>query len=129
MNEKTLTALKASIKHWEELCEIDDPNKARLGHRECALCEMFIKSGCFGCPVFLKTGNTSCYDTPYPRASNTLFDWYCGVRWYVRGEGHIKYVETSAAEYFDAAQAMLAFLKSLLPSDANEEPSLESSNA
>lgn len=101
MDDKTLTALKASIAHWE-----DNLVKAKAGEEfstfaeDCALCAKFapfsqsIEKDCVACPVAKKTGLLCCEGTPY-----------CDVSYAQRED------EDCAA----VVEAELDFLKSLLP--------------
>lgn len=99
MDEQTLTALRGSIKKWEEIVA---GTGVDLGMDNCALCQMFCsdESVCAGCPVAEKTGATGCLDSPYEA-------WMQGtgpLRGFVTDE------RTKAL-----AQAELDFLRSLLP--------------
>ena len=60
--DKTIQALKDSIKHWENL-----RNGTETGHsdNECALCGLFYDYGCVDCPIWKKTGEKYCRETPY----------------------------------------------------------------
>lgn len=57
-----IQALKDSIKHWENL---RDGNDYRVGPKHCALCTVFSKDVCIGCPIHYKTGEGGCVGTPY----------------------------------------------------------------
>ena len=97
MNKKTLEALKASIRHWEENLATDDPLKASSKGTDCALCWLFFDKGCFGCPVNY-TGAIKCWDTPFDAAAYGISKWKAGG-------------PKPVAEI----QAEIDFLKSLLP--------------
>jgi hypothetical protein len=66
MDEKTLEALKGSIKKWEDIRDglIDDK-----GTRNCPLCKMFSVADpiddCVGCPIAEAVDDIHCYGTPY----------------------------------------------------------------
>ncbi len=105
MDERTLKALKGSIRKWERIIAgtgTDD------GVANCPLCLLFHDTHddgvmCEGCPVREKTGRDGCSDTPYD-------DWY---------DNKVALHEDERTE-LDAKQtrianAELAFLKSLLP--------------
>lgn len=100
MDKKTLTALTASIKHWESNAR-RNPENARLGYRNCPLCAAFCtprmnsENRCRKCPVAQQTGLKDCVGTPY---ANALMSRYQGK-----------------AVWRRAARKELAFLKSLLP--------------
>lgn len=40
----------------------------------CALCRVYINSGCEGCPIKNKTGFTSCLKTPFDRFTNYFLE-------------------------------------------------------
>jgi len=97
MKKATLTALKASIKHWEENAEIADLDEAKISIGDCALCgQFFYFGGCGGCPVAERTGKNRCQGTPYSRAVNAE-------------------KTNDLPAFIKAAKAEIAFLKSLLP--------------
>jgi hypothetical protein len=101
MTPETLAALEGSIDKWERVAagEIADQ-----GCCNCPLCRVFLFAGntCFGCPVMERTGEGGCRRTPY-----TQFDHL--------DEDDSGWART--AGQIEAAQAEVAFLKSLLPSD------------
>ena len=103
MNTQTLEALKASIAKWERNAEAKTPNEYLTSDIDCPLCNLFIRDGCKGCPVFERTGELFCRDTPYRTAGPAWFDW----------------TDLETSEHRDRAHAAacdeVAFLKSLLP--------------
>ena len=100
MDPKTLEALRASIAHWKENEQVTDIDDAKLGSKHCALCKLFHSQYCEGCPVFERTGEDSCSNTPYRAAA-----------WAVSKPA-------SDLEAFRlAAKAEREFLESLLPPD------------
>jgi len=102
MDEKTLTALNASIAKWERRAGGDHSEPP--GMHSCPLCRVFHedfykdyqkdRKSCEGCPVFERTGYTYCEETPY-------------TKYY--------FSRTNAN-----AQAELDFLRSLLPEEKKE---------
>ncbi len=111
MDEQTLTALKASIKHWEENINKRSPRDCNFGIDSCALCRMFRYNeygSCHSCPVFQKTGLRFCRSTPYLAA-----DQACG-KWHTACRAH-KPSRAYRDEWRRAAQAEVDFLRSLLP--------------
>ena len=77
MSKRALKALKASIKHWENLpkstCN-DFPSA-----RHCALCRLYNneqepKNCCMGCPIYKVTGEAGCECTPYTVAAKVFWD-------------------------------------------------------
>ncbi len=103
MDERTLTALKASIEKWERNARVERREDVLTGVQDCPLCKLFFSGSCQGCPIAEAVNNIWCDDTPYEEASNVLSDWYDG--------------EATASDFHAAAQAEVDFLKSLLPED------------
>lgn len=102
MDRRTLTALNASIKHWEENVAAEKPEDATFSPNDCALCRIFFEEiFCGNCPVAVRTGQGCCGGTPYYDAVDAHEDWQDCVG--------------SRAAYREAARRELAFLKSLLP--------------
>jgi hypothetical protein len=63
MKNKTLEALKGSIKKWYRIAYNRGVDE---GCDNCPLCQLFWRfEGCHGCPVSEKTGLDHCYGTPY----------------------------------------------------------------
>ena len=62
MNEKTKEALELSIAKWVAI--VKGVGKDH-GSNNCALCDLYIKNNCFGCPVEIRTGTMFCSKTPY----------------------------------------------------------------
>lgn len=103
MNAKTLTALKASIAHWERMR--DDRECGELPDcQDCPLCKRFLNRSseefpwCLGCPVARNTGRIGCQNTPWQFANAT-------------------FSVGSNRQWRKAAQAEIDFLKSLLPKE------------
>jgi hypothetical protein len=96
MDAATLEALQRSIEAWEGIvagAAVADEKSSNP-----ALCAMFIKDHCDGCPVRERTGDSLCYGSPHE-------DYDLAVE---VGD------EVSKARY---ARAEVEFLKSLLPSN------------
>ena len=110
MDELTKEALKGSIEKWENIVNNEGIDK---GSTNCPLCHLFHETGsCKGCPIYSKTGNTNCYNTPYEKWNDH--------QWNV----HHKYtpevkIYCSVCEKF--AKEELKFLKSLLPKETPKE--------
>ncbi len=104
MDERTLTALKASIAKWERNVQAEKLEDARIDVRSCPLCRLFFYARCVGCPVADAVNNTVCDDTPYENASEAWYNWVIGI--------------ATASDFRAAAQAEVDFLKSLLPEDS-----------
>jgi len=64
MDKETFEALKKSIEKWEKIV---NGKEGDLGSLNCALCGVFITKDkrCVGCPVYMKTGEPLCRETPY----------------------------------------------------------------
>ncbi len=62
MNKQVLKALNLSIEKWERIVKGDGVDR---GEDDCALCNMFIKGNCRGCPVSEVIGYWGCNNTPY----------------------------------------------------------------
>lgn len=68
MDERTLEALRGSVRKWEMIVEGTGGDS---GRDNCPLCRLFNGTtpetdlGCDGCPVSERTGCTGCSDTPY----------------------------------------------------------------
>lgn len=106
MNKRTLTALKSSIKRWEENVAAERPWDASTHGGDCALCLLFSPvsaDDCGKCPVKLKTGLNNCSMTPWGRANFALGSWSSDE------------CSPKKAAWVKAAKAELRFLKSLLP--------------
>ena len=112
MKPATLKALNASIAHWERLAKNGPSEKEHADSISCALCRRFnpfhAKHPCqkaLGerCPVFKRTGEPNCGETPFDTAAE-LTD-FKGLL--VPG--------VTLAEWRAAARRELAFLRSLLP--------------
>lgn len=73
---KRSEALEASIQHWKELRDGEDPFKMILGVDSCALCQKYFESkGCVGCPVYSRTGLDECRGTPFSKAHTAWKLW------------------------------------------------------
>jgi hypothetical protein len=95
MDERSLTALQKSIRHWERNAAGSFDG---IGTYACALCELFYSDLCFDCPVYEKTGQSACVGTPLTGV-NEAFE--------IHGP--------QSDEFRAAAQKEIDFLKSLLP--------------
>jgi hypothetical protein len=100
MDERTLEALKGSIAKWEAIVAGKGEDN---GPVNCPLCHLFHSSyrkdggeECSGCPVYLKTGETGCSNTPYDR-----------------------FAMEDGGDYKQLAEDELEFLRSLLPEGAH----------
>lgn len=107
MDTRTLTALRRSIKKWEDVAAGTGTDR---GSTNCALCQEFLvpRNGdhtCSGCPVMVRTGVGYCEATPY-------IEWARGTRAGVDGRRAVD------DEQRALARAELDFLRSLLPEGA-----------
>jgi len=104
MKKETLEALEKSIEKWEKIVSGEGEDR---GSNNCALCKLFIKKKCIGCPVYTKTKTPDCGGTPYEywlhhQANNHLYDF-------------LEFYIVKCPECKVLAQKELEFLKSLLP--------------
>lgn len=65
-NKKTIKATHDSIEKW---FSVRDDGKEERGRRDCALCTLFYRNGCYGCPVRDKTDLPYCKGSPYQKWS------------------------------------------------------------
>ena len=73
MKEKTLQALRKSIEHWEDnLRKAKEQQLPDISADSCALCSLFFRKNCEGCPIQQHTGKTICKDTPYYDVVNAI---------------------------------------------------------
>ena len=154
VKRKTLAALKASIQHWEENAKVLLPFHASVGARHCALCldtevsphntpgpyivdlEARERAMCRGCPVFEKVHRKCCDGTPFPKASFALSDWrslFVAAARYMAAAGFLEdeecaalwdYASEAHAVWVKAAKKEAAFLRSLLPPEAQPKPTI-----
>ena len=114
MDEKTLEALKGSVRKWTSI--VAGKGKS-LGYENCPLCKIFQanyeKKNCNGCPVAERTGKPYCRDTPYD-------DWADAED----AIGGINNNKATTEELKLAAKAELDFLRSLLPAEATQSERL-----
>lgn len=106
MTDAALQALKDSIAHWERMATgTAHPDETPTGYN-CPLCQLFCigleNNRCIGCPVYQKTGEKLCSDTPYDQARHA---------WHEH--------EIDSPQFKQAALAEVEFLKSLLPAICN----------
>jgi hypothetical protein len=99
-------ALKQAIDKWGviEKFHLTNPNGAkvrRIGSNSCALCQVYFarnskfkRSPCTGCPIYEKTQQSGCLDTPYVGYSLAI----------------------TSDEAAKAAREEVGFLRALLPS-------------
>ena len=105
MNNKTLEALKGSIKKWEDIV---DGVGSDAGGTNCPLCRLYYSNGyCIKCPVSNNTGKGNCNGTPYANWAEH-FDIVHDNPWPQR-------VYNNCPECKDLAQKELDYLISLLP--------------
>lgn len=117
MNPETLTALKASIKHWEENVSIPNITEAHFGSSYCALCQRFINNAAGtcttedgeSCPVSIKANAIGCVNTPWR-------DVTIASQAYIYAKNkNSDIIEYHEKNYRLCAQRELDFLRSLLP--------------
>ena len=115
MDDRTLKALRGSIKKWEGVAAGTEVDKASTN---CPLCTEFVKHQCNGCPVKENTGQSDCMGTPYV-SFNKSSD-RTGKSWSPEG------AQAGGPESRAAALAESNYLKALLPPGVSaEEPEPE----
>lgn len=109
MPPATLTALNESIAHWERMASGERLEDEEHSVINCALCGLFYKLGCVGCPV-ADAGHSECgknskgEKSPWQKADDACWNHaFRGVEPY----------DTDA--FKDAAFDMVEFLKGLRP--------------
>ena len=117
MNKAAQTALKKSIKHWEENVAAKHPREANPQADACALCTMFSDNldeagqWCTGCPVKARTRRDLCLNTPWLRAEAAWSSWDYSVECHKSDANQARV----RAVWQTAARKELDFLRSLLP--------------
>jgi hypothetical protein len=107
MEDKVLEALKGSIKKHEDILAGTGTDK---GPENCPLCKLFWEQSCKGCPIFIKTGEKSCVETPYT-------DW----EQHIHNNHEVDYINGDGIycpECRRLVELEVEFLKSLLPTSA-----------
>ena len=111
MNDKTLKALKGSIKKWIDIWYRGGEDR---GYDNCPLCKLFnvhdacgITIHCNGCPVQNHTHLSGCSGTPYPKWGSHQYD----------DHGNPDHQIVICDECKHLAEDEIKFLKSLLPRD------------
>ena len=110
MDEKTLEALKGSIRKWEKIVDgtgIDD------GNDNCPLCHLFLNDWCEKCPVFQKNNQEFCSHTPYSQWNRHHDDRH--QKWEENEDGYRIIGKCRTCKKL--AREELEFLQSLLPKD------------
>ncbi len=103
MDDKTLTALKASIEHWEDIKKDPDITPSS---GNCPLCRLF--DGCHTqCPAYI-TGHGYCTGTPYEEYA-----------YYMLSLEH-EHVNKNEKLRQEIAQKEIDFLISLLPKEGGK---------
>lgn len=113
MDRETYDALQASIRHWEANVAAEEPHDVAVKGNACALCHLFVidyGGNCKGCPVREATGWAHCDGTPWHRAADAAQYW----RDYPNARG-------GRAEFRQAAQRELDFLRALVPAGGPDE--------
>jgi hypothetical protein len=100
MDERTLEALKGSIRKWERIAHEGGED---LSFDNCPLCKLFFQnSKCEGCPVAAKVESFGCLRTPYSSA-------------WLPATDDMPTRKADTLEALSAALEEINFLKSLLP--------------
>jgi hypothetical protein len=65
-SKRTISALKKSVKHWQENFDADYYFDISIYEEDCPLCSIFAKDNdCKGCPIRDYTGKPDCMGTPW----------------------------------------------------------------
>ena len=73
--EQTAEALEKSIAHWEENARAERLEDVKTSASDCALCALFRKNSCKGCPVAVRAGMGGCWGSPYIRVAKAETAW------------------------------------------------------
>ena len=82
--KQDIAALRKSIKHWKkDNVGKQHPSDIKTGPDECALCVLYTELNddiednrdCEGCPVYHKTGEQGCVDSPYTTVAHLQNVW------------------------------------------------------
>ncbi len=66
-------ALEKSIEHWEKNLEkVKKYELFPLGADECSLCNLYVDASCIKCPIYLKTQEPYCKNTPFMDVDKTV---------------------------------------------------------
>jgi hypothetical protein len=142
MDKRTLTALQASIEHWEKNAQAEVVSNIADNAASCPLCQIFYfeKIGnvlpCSGCPVREKTRQSNCYGSPWFTARAAKNNWKDANFTF---NFEVKYESLSDEQalvksenlnqlrlkYRKAARDEVDFLRSLLPEVGSNEPQSE----
>jgi hypothetical protein len=111
MNAETLKALRASIAKWEANAKAPTPEDYKVDSLDCPLCALFWDNQCYRCPVFERTGQPYCRDTPYTVALHAKNVWSVVPKSKIcKDDAH------------SCARDEVDFLRSLLPSETPNVP-------
>lgn len=118
MDERTLSALRASISKWKMIAE---GQYASVADRNCPLCRIFRCQKTLhmtGCPIDIYTKNLGCYGTPWDDFVEAVISespaGSYNKKYFTGGLRLVVWGPLSRA----AAWAEYEFLKSLLPEGA-----------
>jgi hypothetical protein len=119
MDEKTLNALENSIKHWEYLHNTipSDDSTEKVNGKYCSLCILFLfgkskENQCVGCPVYEKTEQKYCHETPFYDARDAWEDYIELSR---KHEDDSPQLTDALSEWKIKSAKELDYLKSLAP--------------
>lgn len=73
--EQIAQAIDDSIQHWVDNENIQDSDVGAVGCDNCALCSLFFKDDCLGCPIAETTGELFCAGSPYSTADTIMYIW------------------------------------------------------
>jgi hypothetical protein len=80
-SKRTISALKKSVKHWQENFDADYYMDISIYAEDCPLCSIFAKDNdCKGCPIRDYTGKPDCRKTPWYQVRTAYCDNFLEIR-------------------------------------------------
>ena len=74
-SKRTISALKKSVKHWQENFDADHCLDISIYDEDCPLCSIFANDDdCKGCPIRDYTGKPDCRKTPWHHVFMTSYE-------------------------------------------------------
>ena len=79
-SKRTISALKKSVKHWQENFDADYYFDISIYEEYCPLCSIFANDDdCKGCPIRDYTGKPDCRKTPWYQVRTAYCDELVGM--------------------------------------------------
>ncbi len=67
------------INHWTRLANGKQRKGEGIGCDDCAFCRRYFCGECCGCPIYEKTGEKRCVDTPYTYVEAIYYEHPIGM--------------------------------------------------